>query len=173
MTRLPARLLQETSGAAALEMALWLTLLVVPMANVVDIGFYVFKRMQVETAVQAGVQAAWASCVAYTAQPKGAACGSTMTTAINTAVASTSLGSSVTVVSGYPTEGPYCPDASGVLQSVASYKMSCASAGYPAGTAGDYIRLRVTYSYTPLFSGASVTSLLPTPIARDAWIRLG
>lgn len=165
--------LRDTRGAAAMELALWLTILVIPVMNVVDLGFYVFQRMQVETAVQAGAQAAWAACTAYTSQPKGTACGSAMTTAITQAVQSTSLDTQVSVVSGYPTEGAYCPDSSNVLQSVGSYKASCAASGYPAGTAGDYIQLRVTYTYTPIFAYASVASLLPTPIVRTAWMRLG
>ena len=165
--------LRDTRGAAAIELALWLTILIVPVMNVVDLGFYVFQRMQVENAVQAGAQAVWAACVSYSSQPKGTACGSSRDTAISLGIQSTSLLDQVTLVAGSPTEGPYCPDSSNVLQPVATYKMSCAAAGYPAGTAGDYIQLSVTYTYTPLFGLASVASLLPTPIVRTAWMRLG
>lgn len=173
MIRAPLAFLRDLRGAAAMEMALWLAILVVPVMNVVDLGFYTYQRMQVEAAAQAGAQAAWTSCVSYSSQPKGTACGATLATAVTTAVHSTSLGSSVDLVSGYPTEGPYCPDSSNQLQLVATYKSSCAASGYPAGTAGDYIQVSVTYTYRPLFGSASVVSLLPTPIVRTAWTRLG
>lgn len=165
--------LRDTRGAAALELVIWLGIIVLPVLNVVDLGFYVYQRMQLDNAAQAGAQNAWRTCYAQTSQPKGAACGAAMTTAITTGIQSTSLGNSVTVVSGYPIEGAYCPDSSNVLQPVGSYQSSCAAAGYPAGTSGDYIQVRVQYTYTPLFGGASLASFLPTPIVRTAWMRLG
>lgn len=160
-------------GAAALEIALWLGVLVVPVLNVVDLGFYTFQKMQVEAAAQAGAQAAWEACSSLTAQPKGTACGAAMTTAMTTAIQSTSLGANVTLASGSPTEGAYCPDATEVLQPVGTYAQSCAAAGYPAGTAGDYVQVAVSYNYSPVFSGVSIVALLPTPIVRTAWMRLG
>lgn len=160
-------------GAAALEIALWAGVLIVPVLNVVDLGFYTFQKMQVEEAAQVGAQAAWDACSSLLVQPKGTACGATMTNAISTAIQSTSLGGNVTLVTGSPTEGAYCPDATEVLQPVGTYGQSCAAAGYPAGTAGDYIQVAVSYSYSPVFSGVSIVSLLPTPIVRTAWMRLG
>jgi Flp pilus assembly protein TadG len=165
--------LRDIRGAAALETVLWLPIVALPALNVVDLGFYAYQRMQLDNAAQAGVQNAWKTCYAYTSQPKGTACGAAMTTAITSGIQSTSLGANVTVVAGSPTEGAYCPDSSNVLQPVGSYKMSCAAAGYPAGTAGDYLQLSVRYTYTPLFAAASLASALPTPIMRTAWMRLG
>ena len=54
-----ARLWNATEGAAAVEFAVWLTVLVPAVVNAVDIGLYSYARTQVTNAGQAGAQAAW------------------------------------------------------------------------------------------------------------------
>ncbi len=56
------RFWRDDSGAAAAEFVLWLSLLILPLINAVDLGVYVFKKMQVETAAQAGSHAVWRFC---------------------------------------------------------------------------------------------------------------
>ena len=52
----------DEGGASAVEFALWLILLAIPTLNVVDMGFYIFKNMQVRQSAQAGAQAAESIC---------------------------------------------------------------------------------------------------------------
>src|SRR5258706_12323018 len=56
------RYCREQRGAAAVEFAMVLTLLTVPVLNVVDLAFYAWDRMQLDNAAQVGAQAAWATC---------------------------------------------------------------------------------------------------------------
>ena len=37
---------------------------------------------------------------------------------------------------------------------------------------GDYVQVTASYPYEPIFSQASVASLLTTPITKTAWMRL-
>ena len=45
---------------------------------------------------------------------------------------------------------------------------SCGSTTAP----GDYVQVTVSYPYEPIFSQASLASLLTTPITKTAWMRL-
>ena len=88
-----------------------------------------------------------------------------LTAAITAAIQSTSLGTAVTLQSGYPQEGYYCANSSGVLQSVGSLSSrpaDCSAAGNASATPGDYIQVRVNYSYAPLFPGITVMSATAT-----------
>jgi hypothetical protein len=38
---------------------------------------------------------------------------------------------------------------------------------------GDYIKVQTTFTYTPLFKGITVGSLLPTKITSTTYMRLG
>ncbi len=149
--------------------------------NVVDVGTYTYQRMQVEEAAQIGVQKVYASCTS-SSLPAVQNCNvGTLSSTITTAVQSTSLGSNVSVVSGYPIEGYYCLDASNTLTLVGqsatiggtpTKPASCVAAGLPAGRMGDYIQIRVTYGYTSVFSWVSVAGLLSGPITKTAWMPL-
>jgi hypothetical protein len=100
-----------------------------------------------------------------------------LNTAITAAIQSSSLGTSITLLSGYPAEGYYCINASGMLQSVGSLSSKpsdCSAAGNSALTPGDYIQVGVTYTYAPLFPGISVMGASGiTSITMTAWMRLG
>jgi hypothetical protein len=99
-----------------------------------------------------------------------------MNGAITTAVQSTTLGTNVTVASGYPTEGYYCVNGSGVLtwvSDVNSPPNDCSGAGNAGTIPHDYVKVQTNYTYAPLFPGLSVGSTLPTAITATSWVRLG
>ena len=48
---------------------LWVGVLALPLINVVDLSFYTYQRMQVETAAEAAVNAAWKDCNPTAATP--------------------------------------------------------------------------------------------------------
>src|SRR3954463_7304609 len=100
---------REQRGAAGVEFALVLTLLTIPILNVVDLSLYAWDRMQVDNAAQMAVQAAWATCNQATnlpATPNSNAKCTNMPGVVTTAVQSTTLGTNVTVSS--TTEAYYC-----------------------------------------------------------------
>jgi Flp pilus assembly protein TadG len=179
-----ARLRRDERGVAALEFALVGTFLVVGLLNAVDVGYYTYQRMAVENAAQVGAQAAWKNCSdPSTMLPATVNCttangaAADLSSAITAAIQSSSLGTSVTLVSGYPAEGYYCINTSGMLQAVGSLSSkpsNCSAAGNSALSPGDYIQVGVTYTYAPLFPGISVMGASGiTAITATAWMRLG
>jgi Flp pilus assembly protein TadG len=181
-------------GVAGIEFALTGTVLAVGLLNAVDVGYYIYRRMEVENAANAGVQAAYNTCVPpCTPQncpsqqlPATQNC-SALNAAITSAIQSTSLGTAVTLASGYPEEGDYCINASNILQCVGSLsnpapgscsatgqQQTCAAAGNANVSPSDYLLVQVTYPYQPLFPGLSVMSGLGwTSINKTSWMRLG
>ena len=164
----------DRRGVAAVEFGLFAIFLLLALANVADVSIYIYQRMQAENATQAGVQAAWKACdVSHL--PATTNCPG-LTTAVQNAVKSTSLGTSVALVSGSPSEGYYCVNASNALQyvsNVSSKPANCTAAGMPSLQPGDYIQVQTTFSYVSLFPGLSVASTFATPINRTAMMRLG
>jgi Flp pilus assembly protein TadG len=184
LRRVIGRLRDDTSGTAALEFALVAMFLIVGLLNAVDVGYYTYQRMTVENAAQAGAQAAWKNCSdPSTMLPATQNCttqngaAANLNAAITAAIQSSSLGTAVSLVSGYPAEGYYCVNASGSLQAVGSLSSkpsNCSAAGNSAISPGDYIQVQVTYSYAPLFPGVSVMGASGiTAITMTAWMRLG
>lgn len=190
---------REQRGAAAIEFAIILSLLVVPMMSVVDVGVYTFSKIQVENAAQSAAQTLWATCTSASNWPFSNYCtqiqtGTSTTMSVSAAVTSaaqqTSLGSNVTVSS--ITDGYYCTaqktatgvqsivlvSSSGTFSSpLTSATTSCGSA--PSGSTwsggsspGEYATVTVSYTYKPMFGGISVASLLTTPITKTATIRI-
>lgn len=177
----------RTDGAAAVEMALWATILTLPMLSVVDLGVYTYKKMQVENAAEMAVQAAWRFCDSTATLPAVQNCkpnAGLLVDALRAAAQSTTLTTNVTVALTGVTEGYYCTNSSGALQLVGTAgSLSPATAPVAPtpndcstvlGTAkpGDFIQVTVSYTYTPTFSGISMAGLLPTPITKTAWMRL-
>jgi Flp pilus assembly protein TadG len=174
-------------GTAAIEFAFVGLMLVLGLLNAVDVGFYAYRRMEVENAAEAGTQAAWKTCnntssVLLPATQINASTGlpncPQLNATITTAIRSTSLGTNVTLASGYPTEAYYCVNASNVLQNVGSVSSAepanCAAAGNAATSPGDFLQVQVTYPYQPMFSGMSVMSALGiSSITKAAWMQLG
>jgi Flp pilus assembly protein TadG len=159
---------------AAVEFGLFVIFLSLALANVADVSIYIYQRMQVENATQVAAQAAWQACDP-SLLPATVNCPG-LAIAVQNAVQSTSLGTSVALISGSPSEGYYCVNASNALQrvsNVSSKPADCSAAGTPALQPGDYIQVQTTFSYTPLFPNLSVTSSFPTPINRTSIMRLG
>ena len=169
----------EQRGAAAAEFALVLTLLTIPILNVVDLAVYSWDKMQVDNAAQVAVQAAYATCnnsSKIPATPSSYANCPTMPAAVTMAAQSTRLGTGVTVTS--TTENFYCVNTStNVLVTVGTFPgtkpANCSSVGSASDKPGDYVLITVSYTYTPVFSAVSIASTLVTPITRTAWMRLG
>jgi len=188
---------RETRGAAAAEFAIWFVALIFPIMNVVDVSFYVYQKMEVQNAAQAAAQNAWAICKDATMWPATQKCGtspqgSTLNAAILAGAHSTGLGVNVKVQPGL--EGYYCTDAAGspvlvgssapinIVNNVSSADgtpskpspFNCSSVVTGSTTQpGDYLRISVSYLYTPVFDAVSVTQLLPATMTADTWVRLG
>jgi len=168
---------RDTRGTAAVEFAVAGMFLCAGVLNAVDLGLYEYKRMEVENAAQVGAQAAWKTCYDTSAMlPATQNCAS-LNSAITTAIQSSTLGNAVSLTSGYPTEGYYCVNTSGVLQLVGSLSnrpTDCTAAGNSNANPGDYLQVGVTYAYTPLFSGVTVMGAWGiSSISMTSWIRLG
>ena len=169
-----AALRADRRGVAAIEFAVFAGLISVGMLNVTDIAVYVYQRMQVEYATQAGAQAAWHTCN-LNQLPATTNC-SGLNTAVQNAVQSTSLGTRVTLQSGSPSEGYFCVNSSNALQYVSDVNhkpTDCSSVGSPGLQPGDYIQIATTFAYTPMFGGITVAGAFTTPITRTALMRLG
>lgn len=168
----------DRRGAAAVEVALWATALMVPVLSVANLSTYIFQKMQVELASQAGAGAAWRVCNTSTLMPATANCPG-LSSAVTTAVQSTSLASSITAAI---TEGWYCVNGSNALVLIGSAgsigspltatRPNCSSVGASTVLAGEYVRVTTSYTFTAPYSGMSLTSLLPAAITRTSWMRL-
>ncbi|HKU05624.1 MAG TPA: TadE/TadG family type IV pilus assembly protein [Bradyrhizobium sp.] len=163
----------DQRGVAAVEFGVFVLLLSLALANVTDVSIYIYQRMQVENATQVAAQAALKTCA--TQLPATQNC-SNLTTAMQNALQSTSLGSRVALVSGSPTEGYYCINGSNALQyvgDVSSKPADCTAAGMPALQPGDYLQVQTTFTFQSMFPRLSVANIFPTPINRTALMRLG
>jgi Flp pilus assembly protein TadG len=182
-----SRFPRDTRGSAAVEFVLWVGVLALPLINVVDLSFYTYQRMQVETAAEAAVNAAWRDCnpAAATPAPPPAivTCKAVVTTVVSdmqTAAHSTSLSTQAGLATADIVEGYYCPSSSGVtlvtaIGTAASPPTNAPARPNCAGTttpAGDYIAATVRYTYSPLFANASILSILTPAVAKTAWMRL-
>lgn len=173
----------DRRGVAAIEFALVGGFLSVALLNLVDVSIYIFQKMEVDNAAQAGAQAAWNLCGPTTGPNESYQLPATLnnncpglTAKVTAAVQSTSLGTNVTLQSGSPAEGFYCLNSSNALvyvSSVSSKPANCSSVGEASLQPADYIQIQTTFTYAPLFTGITVASLLTTPITSTALIRLG
>ena len=174
ITKQIAALRADRRGVAAIEFSIFAAIISLGMLNITDIAVYVYQRMQVEYATQAGAQAAWHACD-FNHLPATNNC-SGLNTAVQNAVQSTSLGTRVTLQSGSPAEGYYCVNSSNALQYVSDVNhkpTDCSSVGSAGLQPGDYIQISTTFAYTPMFPGITVTSAFTTPITKSALMRLG
>jgi Flp pilus assembly protein TadG len=163
----------DRRGTAAVELAMIAPLFAIALLNTVDIARYFYELMEVQNAAQIGAQAAWTACdVAHL--PATTNCPG-LNAAVSAAIKATSLGSSVTLVSGSPSEGYYCVNSSGALVYVAdmsSKPADCSSVGNAAATPGDYIKVQVSFAYAPIFAGLSVAGAFPSPSTSTSIMRL-
>ena len=169
-------LAQDCSGVAAIEFAAFALLLSLAALNVADVSIYAFQLMEVENATQMAAQAAWTACSFSLSQLPPTTNCSGLSTAIQNAVQSTSLGTNVALQSGSPAEGYYCINSSNALQYVGSVSDTEPSDYSVVGNSNiqpaDYIEISTTFSYTPLFKGITIGGSLTTPITKTAWMRL-
>jgi len=163
----------DKSGLASVEFAFIVTILAFSLLNVSDIAVFMFDKIQVNNATQMGAQAVWAACDSNHL-PVSVKC-SGMNSAVTAAVQSTSLGTAVTIQTGYPSDAFYCVNTSGALQYVSTATTppnNCTAAG-SAGTApAEYVQVQTSYTYTPIFPGLSVASVFPAAITATSWVRL-
>jgi Flp pilus assembly protein TadG len=161
-------------GVAAIEFAFLAVFLSFALANVTDVSIYIYQRMEAENATQVAAQAARKACD-LSHLPATINC-SGLTTAVQNALQSTSLGTRISLISGSPSEGYYCVNSANALQfisDVSSKPADCTAAGMPNLQPGDYIQIQTTFPYTTLFPGLSVASTFATPIHRTTIMRLG
>ncbi|HWD00581.1 MAG TPA: TadE/TadG family type IV pilus assembly protein [Candidatus Sulfopaludibacter sp.] len=123
-------------GAAAVELALALFLLTIPVLNVIDLSFFAFTWMQTQNAAQMGAQAAFSNCNLSNSLPATTQCyGSqssnnmTMFDVVNQGIQESALANSVTLTSSSVVEGYYCSTTSGVLTQVGSPGAAYADTG--------------------------------------------
>jgi Flp pilus assembly protein TadG len=154
---------REERGAAAVEFAVWLLVTVWPLLNAVDLGVYLFQRMQVNNAGQAAVHQVFINCGQTTLSPILTNCPSAkVTNGAAYGAQSTSLGSNVTVA--YKTE---CVN--GALKTGGDPSVTACPSGM---STGDYIGITVAFSYRPLFPNLTVTSILNGAMGGVSWMRM-
>ena len=168
---------RDERGVAAVEFSIAAMIMIVGILNAADVGLYEYRRMQVENAAQVGAQAAWKTCYDTSSMLPATMNCPGLSNAITAAIQSTSLGTAVSLTSGYPQEGYYCVNSSGALQSVGDLSnkpANCSDAGNSSATPGDYIQIGVSYPYAPLFSNLTVMGAWGiSSISMTSWMRLG
>lgn len=166
--------MRDQRGVVSVEFALAGVFIMTAMLNAADVGTYVYQSMQVENAAQMAVQTALQSC-SSTQIPVTTAC-SGFAGQVSTAIAGTSLGTSVTIDGGAATEAYYCVNTTGGLSQVGmvgSKPSTCSAVGNASATPGDYVVVAVSFPFKPMMAGAGVATLLTTPIKRSAIMRVG
>ncbi len=123
----------DERGAAAVEFALILPLLVLMLVGIMDMGRMVYIRSILESAARAGAQAAFADP------------GATAT--IEAAVQTAALAGGVTVTSVTAPEACRCSDASSV---------DCATGTCATGSVHHYVTVTTTKAYTPMVNLANL-----------------
>ena len=157
LDRPSGRWLADRSGAAAVEFAIWLAVIAYPLLNTIDLGLYVFRTMEVSNAAQMAVQAVYNQCSQGYSSPYKTNCTPVLSNAETEGAQSTSLGSAVTI-----------SDTSECLNGAVT---SGAQTACPTNS-GDYIAVTVSYTYVPMFRGASIVNLLNTTVSRTHWTRM-
>jgi Flp pilus assembly protein TadG len=177
MVRRICDFVRQTSGAAAAEFAMFVLILAPLLLNLGDIGYYAYVRMQVENAAQAGAQAAWANC---STKPASSANCPNLSNAVTSAVTSTSLGNLVSwtnsssMFTGTAPRGvdTYCPTATNSTNALVYSSSNCSNTSSTGSTPGTYARIDVSYTFRPLFRGATIASLFPATITATTYQRL-
>src|SRR6516162_8330376 len=168
---------RDERGVAAVEFSIAAMIMIVGILNAADVGLYEYRRMQVENSAQVGAQAAWKTCYDTSSMLPATVNCPGLNNASAAAIQSTSLGTAVSLASGYPQEGYYCVNSSGALQSVGDLSnkpANCSDAGNSSATPGDYIQVGVSYPYAPLFSKLTVMGAWGiSSITMTSWMRLG
>ena len=166
-------LFHDTRGVASVEFAIVAVFMMTAILNAADVAGYVYQAMEVENAAQMAAQTALQNCTVAQV-PVTTACPG-YAGIVATAVASTSLGSGITLTSGSPAEAYYCVDGGNRLVQVGTpgaKPANCGAVGASTVVPGDYVVITVTFTYVPIMAGASVVAFLQTPIVRSAVMRV-
>ncbi len=141
-------MLLDTRGVSAVEFAIFAPMLILLAIGTTDLGMGFYRRMQVESAAQAGAQ--YALLHGFDA------------TAISTAVTSATNFSGI-AASPAPSQFCGCPSSAGISA------MSCSSICSSGSSPGTYVSVSAQAAYSTLISYpgfASSYSLAATSIAR-------
>jgi Flp pilus assembly protein TadG len=162
-------------GGASVEFALLATVLAIPLLNVIDLCIYIYDMMAVQSAAQAGATAAGAACGVSSNLPALPSNCPQLAEAVNAAAQSTWLGTSITTDKILVTEHFYCVKSNSVAWTeVPSLNSNCVNyGGLAADKPGDYIQVKITYTYTPMLPALSITSVLGGTIQPTSYMRLG
>jgi Flp pilus assembly protein TadG len=169
-----ARLRGCRAGTATIEFAIVASALLMVMLNGVEVARYYFAKMELQNAVQMAGQAVWKLCDTTAKIPTNTNC-TNRDTKITNSLQATSLGTDVTLSSGFPTEAWFCINSgTGVLQSAGSTKPTdCSSyGGTAAQSAGYYVTIQAQYTYAPIFTTITVGGSLPTTVTAKTVTRL-
>lgn len=158
------RLAADQRGAAMVEFAFVLGLLMLVLVNGVEVARWYYSKMELENATQMAAQAVWNTCDTQHLPANTTNCPG-VSTAITNALQSTTLGNQVTQASGSPSEGYYCLNST-VLTATTNTTCSTILA------ASDYITITANYTYAPMFNGISIGSRLPTNLQSSTRMRL-
>src|SRR6516162_6490991 len=112
------RIARDPDGNAIIEFAFAAPVLVVLIVNILDFSSLIWDQMEVDYSAQMGAQAAYKTCSTGT-MPAKSNC-TNLNIQVTTAVQSSSLGTSVALAAGSPSEIYYCISGT-ALQSAATY----------------------------------------------------
>jgi Flp pilus assembly protein TadG len=129
--RLFTRAVEDTRGVAAVEFGIMIPLFGLMLVSVTDIGLSVYRKMQVESAAQAGAQ--YAMLRGFDAS------------AISAAVTSASSAAGITATPA-PTKSCGCPTGSSISS------VECGTTCPGGGVAGTYTTVSAQASYTTIFN---------------------
>jgi Flp pilus assembly protein TadG len=157
----------SNAAAAAVEFAFIMPVFLIIMIGAVDLGMMLFEDYKLEQAVAGGAEYA-AVNTASVNSTSGATLASSIATAVESAngsgwandVVVVNNGPSVTVTNGSATSGGtasnadscYCPTGSPPNWTWGS-SMTCGASCSGGGTAGKFVTITATASYTPLLTG--------------------
>jgi Flp pilus assembly protein TadG len=159
------RLRADCRGSVAVETAIVAAFLGPLILQVVDVGWYLYCRMQVRMAAQAAAAEAAITCNTTAMLPISTNCTG-ISAKMTTAAQKMPLGNKVTIST--TTEHYYCVDpTTGALVDKGTTKPTCATA--PA----DIVSVTTTYDFSSIFPGMSVASYFPKKLTADAWMRVG
>jgi Flp pilus assembly protein TadG len=165
MRRAPSvlkRLPRDTSGLAAIELAIIAPVLFLCTLCVADLGRYALDKTWVTDAASAGADYAVAHANDSNYSPTYPM-GSAFSAAIATAATSATPAANISVSSYYG-----CATSSGVTASTQG--ATCPSGTSTGGTAGEYVSVTATMSFTALFSAAGIP--YPSTIKKTAVVRI-
>jgi Flp pilus assembly protein TadG len=148
--------LAADGGAAAVEFAIWLMVLVPATIGAVDLGLYAYDTTQVYAAAQSAAQAARSTVISgscdFTSGQTLSSCTGLSSAATTAMTQSGPLGSSMSKNS--EALNYYCSNkGTNSAGSVGTSSSSCSNTGY-------YYNVEVRMAYTPLFSGAPSAGVL-------------